>query len=146
MASLRGRVAEVAQPRNFATLVRGSKKIGQLVKKLVRGSNKIWVPISTYYEFACLFSIRLTPNHQAGAGGGGPPAEPTTPRDFAESGQEAQFEPTGSEQPQPDAAPGEQQPQRRGGGNAGQQPMPRAEVDVSRQALVGKPLKVSSPT
>ena len=95
-------------------------------------------------SFLPLFMLNPT-NPQAGAGGGGPLAEPTTPRDFAESGQEAQFEPPASEQPQPDAAPGEQQPQRRRGWDFGQQSMPRAEVDVSRQALVGKPLKVSSP-
>ena len=90
-----------------------------------------------------LFAIILTPtNQQAGAGGGGPPAEPTTPRDFGNSGQEPQLNPDCGKQPQPDPAPGEQPQRRRWRGYVGEQPMPRAEADVSCQALVCQPLKV----
>ena len=35
----------------------GGKKIGLLVKKLVRGSNKSWASLSTYYEFACFLPL-----------------------------------------------------------------------------------------
>ena len=67
------------QPRNFATLVRGSKKFSQLVKKLVGGSNKIWVSISTYYELACFFAIRLTPTIRQGRGEEAPLQNPRPP-------------------------------------------------------------------
>ena len=90
-----------------------------------------------------LIAIMLTStNPQAGAGGGGPPAEPATPRDFGDSGQEPQLDPACGKQPQPDPAPGEQPQWRRWRGYVGEQPMPRAEADVSCQALVCQPLKV----
>ena len=92
----------------------------------------------------CFAIMLLTPtNQQAGAGGGGPPAEPTTPRDFCNSGQEAQPNPACGKQPQPDPAPGEQPQRRRWRGDIGEQPVPRAEADVSRKALVRQPFKVS---